>query len=265
MQSEKTAGAETIEEAAPGIEHLGEMLQETEPVDNTGDAGASDGTASGSKDAAPTKFNDLAGKLGMKLDDLYKLEIAQAEDGTPVTIENLKDHHAQQADVSMREIEFEERKTQQESELLQAQEELRELMAALPEQAIKPEVLQKVRSKHEAQMQLERQRTLQVIPEWNDKETRTTEMQGMSDHLKQYGFPVDHLERVADHKQIKYIRDNWRREQRIRKALAAVKAGKPNPTSKSKPARKAPLKKPLAGVRTGNARNKLEAVFSDLE
>ena len=148
---------------------------------------------------------------------------------------------------------------------MQAQEELRELMAALPEKAIKPEVLQKVRDKHEAQMQLERGRTLEVIPEWQDQETRTADMEGMADHLKQYGYPVNHLERVADHRQIKYIRDNWHREQRIRKALAAVKAGKPNPTTRHKAGKKPPSKTPLAGVKTGNARNKLEAVFSDLE
>ena len=266
MPSENTAGAEqTIEEQQPGVEHLGELLQETEPADTTGDDAGASGDASGSDDAKPTKFNDLAGKLGLELDDLYKLEVTQAEDGTPVTIENLKDNHSKQADFSMREIEFEERRTQQESELMQAQEELRELMAALPEKAINPEVLHKVHEKHEAQMQLERTRTLEVIPDWQDKETRTADMEGMADHLKQYGFPVNHLERVADHRQIKYIRDNWQREQRIRKALAAVTVGKPNPTTRHKPGKKAPSKKPLAGVKRGNARNKLEAVFSDLE
>ena len=45
------------------------------------------------EEAAPTKFNDLAGKLGVELDDLYKLEVSQAEDGTPVTVEDLKDHY----------------------------------------------------------------------------------------------------------------------------------------------------------------------------
>lgn len=266
MQSENTAGAETIEEQEPGLEHLGELLQETEP--DGGNSSESSQRAEGEDDAGAspvTKFNDLAGRLDMELDDLYKLEISQAEDGTSVTIENLKDYYAEQADISMREVEFEERRTQQEAELLQAQEELRELMAALPEKAIKPEVLQKVRAKHDAQMQLERKRTLDVIPEWQDEKTRTTDMEGMSDHLKQYGYPVNHLERVADHRQIKYIRDNWQREQRIRKALAAVKPGKPNPTTRQKPGKKAPSKKPLAGVKTGNARNKLEAVFSDLE
>jgi len=268
MQSENTAGAteQTIEEQQPGLESLGEMLALDEPGEQPGDddAGAS-GDESGSDDAPPTKFNDLAGKLGIELDDLYKLEVSQAEDGTPVTVENLKDAHAKQADLTLREIEFEERRTKSEAGLMQAQEEVRELLAALPEKAVKPEVMQKIRDKHEAHRQVERERTIEVIPEWTDQETRTADMAGMSEHLKQYGYPVDHLERVADHRQIKYIRDNWQREQRIRKALAAVKAGKPNPTKPSKPTGKSPRKKPLTGVKKGNARNKLEAVFSDLE
>lgn len=258
MESESTAGAtETTETVTPDIETLAELM-----IDETPDAGASPDTV---EEAAPKKFNDLAGKLGLELDDLYKLEISQAEDGTPVTVENLKDHYAKQVDVSMREIEFEERRTKQETDLLQAQEELRELMDSLPPGAIKPEVLQKVREKHDKQVQLERNRTLEVIPEWQDQQTRIADIEGMAEHMKQYGYPVDYLERVADHRQIKYIRDNWRRETRIRQALEKVRAGKPNPTKPSKPANKAPSKRPLAGVTRGNSRNKLEAVFSDLE
>ncbi len=259
MESENMAGAETpTTEVEPGIETLAELMTEDK-------AGADTDDARGSEDAAPTKFNDLAGKLGMELDDLYKLEIAQAEDGSALTIENLKDQHAAQTDNSLREIEFEERRVKQESDLMQAQEELRELMAALPEKAIKPEVLQKVRDKHDAQMSLERKRTMEVIPDWSDDETRTRDIEGMAEHLQQYGYPVDHLQRVGDHRMIKYIRDNWQREQRIRAALAKVKAGKPNPTSRQKPATKAPQKRPLAGVNRGNSHNKLEAIFSDLD
>ena len=260
MESENTAGAEQTTDDQPGIEHLGALLAE----DEVQDAGASDDAESGSKKTAPTKFNELAGKLGIELTDLYKLEVSQAEDGTPVTVENLKDYHTRQADFSMREIEFGERRTKQESELMQAQEELRELMAALPEKAIRPEVLQNIRNKHDAQRKLENQRTLEVIPDWQDETIRTADIEGMTEHMKQYGYPVDHLARVVDHRQIKYIRDNWQREQRIRTALAKVKAGKPNPTTKQKPANKAPSKSALAGVKRGNSRNKLEAVFSEL-
>jgi len=266
MQSENTAGAGTSEEQqAPGIEHLGELLTEEDTGEAPKNGAGAQGEESGSEETKPTKFNDLAGRLGIELDDLYKLEISQAEDGTPVTVENLKDHYARQADLSLREVEYEERRIQQEADLMQAQEELREVMAALPEKAIKPEILQKVRDKHAAQMKLERKRTLEVIPDWADEKRRTADLEGMSEHLKQYGYPVNHLERIADHRQIKYIRDNWQREQRIRKALEAVRAGKPNPTKPSKPTGKAPLKTPLTGVKRGQARNKLEAVFSQLD
>jgi hypothetical protein len=262
MQSENTAGAEQTTEtpiAEPGIETLSELMADEKTP------GGEEQQSGSEEKAVPTKFNDLAGALDMELDALYKLEISQAEDGTPVTIENLKDHYSKQSDVELREIEFEERRTRQESELMQAQEELRELMAALPEKAISPQVLQKVRDKHEAQVQLERKRTMQVIPEWQDEQTRTADIEGMAEHLKQYGYPVNYLERVSDHRQVKYIRDNWQREQRIRKALEKVRAGKPNPVSKQKPASKAPQKQPLAGVKRGNARNQLEAVFSELD
>lgn len=264
MDAENMAGADEStnddQTAEPGIEHLGALLAADEP----GAGAPNDDDAGGSNDAAPTKFNDLAGKLGIELDDLYKLEVSQAEDGKVITVETLKDYYAEQADYSMREIEFEERKTQSESEIMQAQEEIRELMAALPEKAIKPEVLQKVRAKHEAQATLERRRTLEVIPDWQDAKIRTADLEGMSEHMKQYGYPVNHLERIADHRQIKYIRDNWQREQRIRKALAAVQSGKPNPTTKQKPGKKAPNKSPLVGAKRGQSRNKLKDMFSNL-
>lgn len=260
MQLENTQPNETVAEEAANIEHLGELLHDEDVKEK--DAGAS-GESSGSEKGKPTKFNDLAERLELELSDLYSLEVSQSDDGTPVTIEQLKDHYAKQGDLSLREIEFEERKVAKEAEIMQAHEELNEIMSALPERAIKPEVLAKVREKLEAQQQLERSRMLEVIPEWRQDVVRTRELEGMVDHLKQYGYPTNYLERV-DHRQMKYIRDNWQREQRIRKALERVKAGNPSPTTKHKASKKAPSKRPLAGVKMGNARNKMEAVFSQL-
>ena len=265
MESENMAGVEetptteTVEK--PGILSLAELMVE----DETPGGDKQEQPSGDAKREIPTKFNDLAGELGVDLDALYKLEVSQADDGTPVTIENLKDHFSKQSDIELRELEFDERRIKQESELLREQNELRELMAALPEKAIRPEVLQKVRDKHAAQMQMERQRTMELIPDWQDEKTRTKDIEGMAAHLQQYGYPVDHLERVADHRQLKYIRDNWQRETRIRKALEKVRAGNPKPTTRQKPARKAPQKRPLTGVDRGNARNKLEAVFSNID
>ena len=119
MQSENTAGANQTNEQ-PGIEHLAELLTEEDSGEAGNNGAGAQGEERGSEQPKPTKFNDLAGKLGLELDDLYKLEVSQAEDGTPVTVENLKDYYGKQADLSLREIEFEERRTKTEADLMQA-------------------------------------------------------------------------------------------------------------------------------------------------
>jgi len=271
MQLENTAtGVEdTTADSTPdtgepsvGIEHLGELLAQTEPGDS--DSDSSEGTQDGSQSAAPTKFNDIAGKLGIELEDLYKLQVS-TPDGETVTIEALKDLHAKQGEIEMSAIEFEERRTTEEQKLLQAQTELREILQALPKGSVRPDVLERIRAKHADQAAQEQQRMLEVMPTWTDDKTRESELAGMAQHLSAYGYPVNYLANVMDHKQMKYIRDNWQRELRIKKALAAVKAGKPNPTTKAKPASKAPSKKPVAGVKRKSHANKLEAVFSELD
>ena len=88
----------------------------------------------------------------------------------------------------------------------------------------------------------------------------------MSEHLQGYGFPVNYLQNIVSHQQLKYIRDNWQREQRVRKALELVKAGKPGKTPASKTQKKAPKKSAdLSQIKRGSSRNKLEAVLSNTE
>ncbi len=276
MPSENTAaGAETTETASEpggeqvGIQHLGELLQQSEPGAEKEEPGKDEGDGGNSSEssqrAKPTKFNDLAGTLNLELNDLYQLEVSTSEDGEPVTIESLKDLHAKRGEIEMSAIEFEERRTSEEAKLLQAQTELREIIAALPSNAVKPEVLERIRAKHAEQSAQEQQRTLDVIPAWKDDKVREAEITAMTQHLTAYGFPVNYLASVVDHKQMKYIRDNWQREQRIRKALAAVKAGKPNPTTRQKPVKSAPKKNAVAGAKRRSHRDKLQAVFSEID
>ena len=123
MQSENTAGAETIQSAdsGDGLTALRELLTQDDqptPEPETGPAPTEPSASEegGSPDDAElVKFNDLAGRLGVELDDLYKLEVSQAEDGTPVTVEALKDAYAKQESLSLRELEFQERRTKAEA------------------------------------------------------------------------------------------------------------------------------------------------------
>lgn len=238
------------------LESLGELLAQDEPSPG-GDQDAS----SGSDTTKPTQFNDLAGAIDMKLDDLYQLEIKLSEDGEPVTIEQLKDGHAKVTQLDFDRAEWEERKTEQEQELMRAQTELREIMQALPENAIKPEVLEKIRAKADATTKLERAKTLEAIPEWSDAKARESDIEGMTEYLTGYGFPIGYLANVIDHRQLKFFRDAWRQNQRIKTALAAVRTGKPVKGGTNKPQKKAPAKNALSSITPKRGESRLKTAL----
>lgn len=204
-------------------QRLLELLKDEEPPGESGNPkppGGGKGKAGGSQDAKPKKFNELAERIGVELSELYALEIAEpGKDGKPVTVETLKDHYAKRAEFSVREIEWEEERSRQQAELVRNNAELRELISALPRDAIKPEVLQKVKAKHDAVIKRERQDLLRVVPEWKDENTETKERGEMAEWLKDFGFPSSYLETVIDHRALHFIRENWRRYVRLTKAL----------------------------------------------
>ncbi len=261
--SEQSQQSGTTEDESQGgeavtLEALGDLLAAGEPQEED-QPGGDDAESSGSdKQTKLTKFNDLAGATELDLDALYKLTISLDDSGEPVTVEQLKDSYKQRADFDVSVIEFEERRTQQENELLQAKTELQEILQALPANAVNKETLDKIRAKSEATRQAEQQKTLEVIPEWQDEDKRTADIAAMAEHLKGYGFPVTYLTQVVSHQQLKYIRDNMLREKRIRDAIAKVRAGKPDKTATSKAQKKAPKKGDALGkIKRGNSHDKL--------
>lgn len=268
MSADEQSTPESRETEPTGMAALAELLAADDPQGHDEDdaPGGDEGKPSGSgKKAEPVKrFNDLAGATGLDLDALYKLEVSLSEGGEPVTIEQLKDSYKQRDDLSLRELEFEERRTQQEGELLRASAELQEILQALPANAVKKDVLDKIRARSEQTAQTERQRTLEVIPEWKDDARRTDDIKAMVEHLGSYGIPKNYLNQVMDHRHFKYIRDNMLRERRVREAIAKVKAGKPEGGKPSRPQDKAPAKRAIA-ARTPRGVNKLETLFSELE
>lgn len=203
---------------------------------------AADGAGKGeSRSKPPTVLREVAERLGLQPEALYKIAIP-LPNGKSMTLGALKDAAAAQGDFSVRELEFETRRTRQEGELLTAQQELRELYAALPEAARKPELLETVRRKTAARLKAERERTLMMIPEWEHEERRTQDMAGMVTHLKEFGFPANYLEGVSDHRVIKYMRDNWILSERVKKALEAAKEETPEPQARGRANRKPPKK-----------------------
>lgn len=245
----------TAEQQQTQLDKIKAMFAEEEGGSpNNDDAGGSpNGEAGGSQQNAepkgepkgkPTKFNDLAERLGVELDDLYKLEVAASKDGSPITVEMLKDAHAKQDDLTVRELAFEERVSKREAELTRAQTEMTELMSQLDPKAITPQVREKIRAKVEASQARERELILETIPEWRDEKVREPELAGMVEHLKDYGISEHFLSATMNHKLFRMVRDAYRLKQRVSKALAGVEGvKKPSTTGKSKPTG-APASKP---------------------
>lgn len=256
--STETTGTPETAEAEPGLKSLAGLLSAEKP-ETAPDEGKPDESPEKGK---PKSLKALAETLELEDKDLYAIEVPMAN-GETRTLGQLKDLVAQQDQFALRELEWEEERHRKESELIRAQDELRELISALPQNAVKPEVLEKIRQKHEATLKIEREKTLEAIPEWKDENRRTEDIRGMVEHLKGYGFPETYIQSVFNHRTMKYIRDNWQREQRIRKALEAVKTGKPPTTATAKPSGKSP-RKPSTAVPKGS-RNRLETIFSGLD
>lgn len=272
MESEQQLSNNQAGTPTDDVSSLDELLaaaeqEATEETESEQPGGTESAESSGDTEkTTPTKFNDLAGATDMDLDALYKLEINLDDDSEPVTIEQLKDSFKQRSEFEKDRFEFEETRTQQETELLRARAELNDILEALPKNAVRPEVLERIRDKNEQRMQVERTRTLDAIPAWKDQDKRTADLAAMSEHLGQYGFPTEHLGTLQDHRWFPYIRDNMAREKRVREALEKVKAGKPEKAPTPKPQKKPPAKGGnLANVNKGNHHDKLAAVFSNID
>jgi len=275
MQSENTAKTDSTSEgdvAEPAIvslESLTDLLAEpvagdasTTPEGESAQADENGAAAgNGTEKPKPEMFNDLADSAGIELDDLYKLKVTTVN-GETVTIEELKSLQGKQDDIVLRELEFEETRSKKEGSLRQAQNELAEIVKALPDGTIKPAVLEKLRAKNTARVELEQTRMLDEIPTWSDEKSRTQDMVGMTAHLERFGFPANYLQQVIDHRQMIFIRESFLREQRIKNALERVRAGAPNPTTTTRTTGKPGGK--TAGKAKADTRNGLEAFFSDV-
>lgn len=200
------------------------------------DADDTDASAEGNDSTPIESIDGVAKRLKLTPEQVYALKVPMKDHGEPLTIGTLKDRVGELVDLETREMQFDQRRVKQEGELLRSQTEMREILSMLPKDAIKPELLRRLREQNAAKMEHEHTATLALIPEWESEQKRTVEFKGMADHLSEYGFPESFLSTVADHRALKYIRDNYLRDKRIKDALARV-------TNATKPGNKRPSAK----------------------
>lgn len=205
-----------------------------------GDTSTGDGDAGRSGDGAkPTTLKAAAERLGLSVEEMYELKIPIDDGGKAetLTLGALKDARSQVSDLETRTLAFEEEKTRQENELIRAKQELAELMRALPVGSIKKETLDGIRKRAKEHRDAEAERLLEAVPEWDDDEKKATDRAGMVEHLGEYGLPATALDANADHRWVKYMRDNWRRKVAVDAAMKKVR--KDNATDRDATRRRA--------------------------
>ncbi len=207
----------------------------------------------------PKTLSELSELTGIKVDDLYAIEIPASADGDEShTFGKLKDLAASESDFAGRELQLQERKVEFGNDQAKARAELEIILKSLPEGAIKPEVLAKARKEREVMLDREAVRMLDVIPEWKNDEAKRADLAGMGDHMAQYGFDKGHIDQIADHRMLRYMRDNFYRKTLVDKALAAVKPVKEIP--KGGAAKPAQAKAKIQATPESSVNEKLSAI-----
>jgi hypothetical protein len=172
----------------------------------------------------PDSLEVLSKRLKLKPEQLYDVKIQMPNGAEPVTLGYLKDRVGEVVDLETREMQFDQRRTKAEGELLRSQAEMRDILRMLPKEAVAqlPELVEKVRKRHDAIRAEEQRRTLDVIDDWKDESRRINDMKGMTEFLAEWGFEESFITTIHDHRAMKFTRDMYLRDQKIKKALANV-------------------------------------------
>lgn len=225
-----TTSAETRTPATE-LEQITELLGgEPENLADNQDEGSGSEAGAETRDekAAPKNLADLAERLGVKVADLYELEIpfdVGGDDGGEVEYKKLgeiKDAFKASDAIAVDRLTWEETKAAQEQKIARATSELQQLVALLPKSAISDELLQTVARRRADAVAKETRLTRNVIPEWSSEDVETADRAEMSEYLQRYGFPTDYLDAIVDHKTVHFIRDATKRALRVEKALEQI-------------------------------------------
>jgi len=210
---------------------LAKVLDDEKAGDETGDKGKASGESSDK--AAPKDLTALAAKLGVKVEDLYNVSVPASGGREAMTIGQIKDKFAEWGSLEADRLSLTETKVQQERELQQARDELKELISAIPKESLNKETLQRAAVRLAEKTRAEGARVLEVMPEWRDEKTRNDDVADITKMLSGYGLPPHFVNTVQSAGLLKFFRDASRREQQVRKALEQVRKrpAKPAPAT----------------------------------
>jgi hypothetical protein len=209
---------------------------------------------------APKNLDELGEALGVKVSDLYNLEVPIGGDAENVkTLGELKDIVKAGTELDLERIEFEESKTKRDTEYRKQAQDIADIVASLPRHMVTDELKEKIFRQRSQIQEREDALVRATIPEWSDGELRAKDWSRMTDYLSEFGFPATFLDNVYDHKVINLVRDAALRKSRLDQALENVRQVKNSGHGKSQNAPK-PSRKPSRASRRPGGRNTTSAV-----
>ena len=163
----------------------------------------------------------LAERLGVKPDEIYKMQIPMRDDGTMVTLGELKDQAGKALDLDAMTVEIDERRTAFENDMLRSRQQLNDIVSLLPE--VPPALVERARAAQIEVADRERNALLEVMPAWRDDAVYQSARDDILAAVADYGFQRFDLDAVVDHRLTKLLHDFAGMKKRIAAANAKAK------------------------------------------
>lgn len=201
---------------------IGEDAREAVQGESTDAQGPDEGGGDpGSAPASVGTLAEAAEKLGLEVKELYGLEVT-LQDGVKATLGELKDAYQESGVIDRQEIEEERtqillERQQKENDVLVAQQELANIVGLLGDQ-VNPQIVERARAARADYIRGEREKLLQVLPQWRDPEVLTHDRQKIGELLTSRGFSEAEIANVSDHRLLKLAKDFADITDRVRKA-----------------------------------------------
>jgi len=180
--------------------------------------------ATGSHDE-PTEAPSLksfAEKHGHQLKDLYALELSSG-----LTISALTDKGKALESLDTDRETFETEQASFRLEQAATQKEVGDLVGLLKAGELTPDGMAKLQAMQGKALESEQRSLLTVLPGWKDTVQRSADVAAMTEHLGPFKLTEHDLAAVADHRWLKYIHFNMRRDARAAAALKGIEKPKP--------------------------------------
>ncbi len=169
-------------------------------------------------DGPPQTLADAAEKLGMKIEDLYALDVPMRDGVEPIKLGALKDFARQSADVAELTVELETQRSDFENSMIRAKQELQEVVNLLPNV---PDVLiEQARATITENQQREHSRLMEIKPDWKEPEVYQQARSDILEAVADYGFTRSDLDLVIDHRLTKLLHDFSMLKRRVASATA---------------------------------------------